>query len=827
MTVTLIDQTISTMPTGPVRGPGGDTPTEFRTKSDLWVIGVAGLSAEFNTFRGQINVLAGEIDDLATATDEAATTATEGAVIAVASALTAVNAPGTSATSTTSLTVDDISQSFTLAQTDKAFAIGQYVNITQTSAPANSMLGKITAFTTGTGAMTVLVSSFTGSGTHTDWTISLAQSILTEASTAEMEAGTETALRTMSPEKVKEAIDANVSPSARVTKTATGTLTNGDLVSLNSDGTVSVTTGVVEATGAITQFALKAYYNGITEIGTNKVVIAYNNTSPSQEGLAVVGTVSGDVITFGTPVQFSPNDSDYIKVSKLEDDKFIISFMEAITNAGTSIIGTVSGTVPTFGAKYVFSAGGGTYIGQDIIDTDKVLIGYKAVGTQGYAIVGTISGTVISFGTATQFYGASAVDSCAVTSIGTDKALICFATTTNGYGIVAEVSGTVPTYGAEVVFQAVSAEWIDITDIEDDKALICWNNPSSEQNIAIASISGTVITYGDTTTISSAANSYQQVSNIGNVFCIQFYDSDTKVVNGTIDGDDILLNTPIEVLAGVSNENGITAIDGRFIYVVSDAGVGKYGTVTPPFTNADTFFGVSESAVTDAPATIAILGAEVTNQTGLTIAEKYYVTTLGALTTTLTDAYLVGIATGATSLIITEVLPEEAGGYRVLLSTINGAGASTIDFTGLDGTYSTYIIECGTALFSSASNDHGVIQQFEDVWVTSSFYNFGMIQKTSNNTTITGAGAASQSQIPFTNVAVNTFQNIEITASDVVNPSRIKMIKIDCVQPSPSYPQLMSTCGYYANLATPLTGLRIKAATGTITSGTFKLYGVK
>lgn len=75
---------------------------------------------------------------------------------AAASAASALTAPGTSATSTTSMTPAKGSVSFTLAQTGKAFVVGQWVTISDSVAPAtNFAVGPITSFTPGTGAITV------------------------------------------------------------------------------------------------------------------------------------------------------------------------------------------------------------------------------------------------------------------------------------------------------------------------------------------------------------------------------------------------------------------------------------------------------------------------------------------------------------------------------------------------------------------------------------------------------------------------------------------------------------------------------------------------
>lgn len=87
------------------------------------------------------------------------------------SATLALNAPGTSATSTSSITIGTGSKSLTLAQTGKNFVVGQYVAIVDSTTTTNYMVGAITAFTSGTGAMTVNVTQINGSGTITAWAV--------------------------------------------------------------------------------------------------------------------------------------------------------------------------------------------------------------------------------------------------------------------------------------------------------------------------------------------------------------------------------------------------------------------------------------------------------------------------------------------------------------------------------------------------------------------------------------------------------------------------------------------------------------------------------
>jgi hypothetical protein len=111
-----------------------------------------------------------DIGDIQSLVDDAEAAATA----AAASATTAQNiATGYTATSTTSVAIGTGSKAFTI-QTGKNFAVGQYVLIMQTSNPTvNWMFGQITAFTAGTGALTVNVSVVGGSGTINAWTITI------------------------------------------------------------------------------------------------------------------------------------------------------------------------------------------------------------------------------------------------------------------------------------------------------------------------------------------------------------------------------------------------------------------------------------------------------------------------------------------------------------------------------------------------------------------------------------------------------------------------------------------------------------------------------
>lgn len=164
---------MSTVPTLTTPVPSRSDPVNFASRADTFL-------GELPAWGDAINVVAGEVNTNASTASASASTATTQAGIATTkaneaavSAATAINAPGTTATSTTSNTIGTGSKTFTI-QTGKAFVVGQWVTIADTAAPStNYMVGIITAHNSGTGSITANVSITLGGGTLNSWSIAM------------------------------------------------------------------------------------------------------------------------------------------------------------------------------------------------------------------------------------------------------------------------------------------------------------------------------------------------------------------------------------------------------------------------------------------------------------------------------------------------------------------------------------------------------------------------------------------------------------------------------------------------------------------------------
>ena len=150
-------------------------------------------------------------------------------------------------------------------------------------------------------------------------------------------------------------------------------------------------------------------YPSICYDSTNeKVVIAYEDDGGLDHGKAVVGTVSGSSISFGAVATFEANRIVFSSiVHDSTNNKIVIAYEDDNNfDYGTAVVGTVSGTSISFGTPVVFVSISISYNGITFDPTsDKVVIAFtiSQYSNKAAAVVGTVSGTSISFGDLQRF----------------------------------------------------------------------------------------------------------------------------------------------------------------------------------------------------------------------------------------------------------------------------------------------------------------------------------------------------------------------------------------------------------------------------------------
>ena len=151
------------------------------------------------------------------------------------------------------------------------------------------------------------------------------------------------------------------------------------------------------------------------DTNSNKVVVAFTDSNNSGYGTARVGTVSGTSISFGTAVVYTSaeanHEADSITFDSSNNRVVIAYTLSSGTNRGNAIVGTVSGTDISFGTQVAFNANfSGHQTATFDTSNNKVVIAFQdsSNSDQGTAVVGTVdpSDNSISFGSEAIFNAA-------------------------------------------------------------------------------------------------------------------------------------------------------------------------------------------------------------------------------------------------------------------------------------------------------------------------------------------------------------------------------------------------------------------------------------
>ena len=208
----------------------------------------------------------------------------------------------------------------------------------------------------------------------------------------------------------------------------------------------------------------QTYFNKIVyDTNVDKFLFVYKDLSNSGKTYCKVGTFASNAWTFGSHVAVSPHGSAFTDaVYDPDSQKIVVIYRDAGSSnndtQGKAVVGTISGTSISFGTAVSF---GSTNTSRYDITYDttanKVIIAYTdgADSEKGKAVVGTVSGTSISFGSVSTFESGTTDQSRIVYASGSDRLFVVYQDEGNNNaltGCVGSVSGTSITWGTPAQF---------------------------------------------------------------------------------------------------------------------------------------------------------------------------------------------------------------------------------------------------------------------------------------------------------------------------------------------------------------------------------------
>ena len=463
---------------------------------------------------------------------------------------------------------------------------------------------------------------------------------------------------------------------------ASGTLASGQTVILNSDGTVSAIGGdpYTASLGSRTAFdsGQGEYVNGVYDPDQQKVILVYRDAGNSYKGTAIVGTITGTSISFGTAVVFNGVTTGEMDTCyDTDQDKVVIVFNDSSgSNAVEAVVGTVSGTSISFGSTV--SIGSGTSTTPRVAyspDQQKVLVMYNLVGTDIRAKVGTVSGTSISFGSAgTLVSSATAGEGALTYDTVAQKFVFVYKLSTNSYGyaVVATVSGTSVTFGTPVQFSAGYVNYsIGVAYHTDQNKIVIGytdQNNSYYGTGIVGTVSDTSISFGTATVWNSSftynsstskAVAYHEPSN--GIYITGSDNGDGvkgKYGLGTVSGTSISFGSAVTFSSDNTPGPAVIPTDNTLVFAhKNDTTFNSTCKVwqpayTPTNLTATNFGGITQEAIANtATGKVTPPGGVNEAQSGLTIGSDYYVQANGMINTSVA-AVPAGRALSTTTLLL-------------------------------------------------------------------------------------------------------------------------------------------------------------------------------
>ena len=421
---------------------------------------------------------------------------------------------------------------------------------------------------------------------------------------------------------------------------------------------------------------------------SGRFVIAYWDAGQNNYGKAIVGTVSGTSISFGTEVTFNSGNTTFVAIAFDPDsaDKFVIMYSNgAGANTGKAIVGTVSGTSMSFGTAVTFNSAETTFVSIAIDSQNKYVLCYRDYGVSQYgrAVVGTVSGTSISFGSAVSFTSSTV----SYTSVTCDpntanKFVVCYrelgsSNGNHGVAIVGTISGTSISFGTAATFNASASGHIfaGFDPNTAGKFVVAYSDGgnSSYGTSSVGTVSGTSISYGSKVIFNSGVTNWVALAldpNTANKFVVTYSDNGNSnygaAIVGSISGTSTSFGSEYVYNAGYTVQQAVAfnphlSGAGNFLISFRDSANSSYGTailgqlaatVTATNLTSTNFIGITDEAISSgATGKATIKGGIKTGLSSLTPNAVYYVQADGTISTTSTSpAVRIGKALSSTSI---------------------------------------------------------------------------------------------------------------------------------------------------------------------------------
>ncbi len=350
--------------------------------------------------------------------------------------------------------------------------------------------------------------------------------------------------------------------------------------------------GVTGQTSAIFESASSSYVQ-VTQVDTNRYVVAYRDFGNSGYGTACVLTVNpaDNTVTSYTPVVFESASTLYVSIAKLDTNKAIVVYQDAGNSSyGTACVLTVNPADNTIsaGTPTVFASVSTLTCVVCQTQTDKVIVAYRDQTNSSYgkAVVLTVSGTTITVGSILTFESTNSISNPQIVALNSTQAIVSYNSLGLKLRVLGNPSGTILNTGNSASLANGADAPSPMVALSDSKIFIAYGNYSAYCAILNVYSGNNIISYGNVPILFNqiATSSLSACLLEANKIMVAYRDGSNNNYGASLTfnviGEEIFIDrNKRNFNTSDSGSFTLSPIDSsRALVCYSDGGNGSYGT---------------------------------------------------------------------------------------------------------------------------------------------------------------------------------------------------------------------------------------------------------
>lgn len=314
----------------------------------------------------------------------------------------------------------------------------------------------------------------------------------------------------------------------------------------------------------------------VCSLNATSFVMTYKNSTNSNFLYAVVGTISGNTITWGTQVAVNASAVSSISICALSSTSAIIAYVDSGANAGMVCYVGISGTTITAQTPVSFLAGTSpSAISIDVLDSTHAILAYAGASNFGKANVLSVSGTTITVNTVFSFNGSNSSVGTNVCALSSSSALVTYSDGANsGFGTaqVLSITGTTITGNTSYVINSNgSTQFQGVSTASGAVTVIYQDTTAHLYQVQALSIFGSIVSSGAKVALAAPAFATSDtvvLSKADSQTAFVSYKDAVPNASGVvvnISGTNIILGTPATIKTGNTTGMSMMSLDSTHI----------------------------------------------------------------------------------------------------------------------------------------------------------------------------------------------------------------------------------------------------------------------